>query len=95
MTVLELLTVARLQIEIAWCQGQYERFEGGVRHFCLLGALMPATTPGVLYYGATDVLVDVLGQRKLSAWNDDPCRTKEDVLKLYDRAIRMAEERKI
>ena len=72
--------------------------------FCTSGAIHRALYKNapVENYGETvddvfDIVWDLLGDEYypggIALWNDNPDRTKEDVLELFDKAIAMAKER--
>ena len=97
MTALEELKAARQLIEQGWCKGVFAqnnhylpvdcKSEEACR-FCALGALRR-----VSYWfdlRSEQALAEALGTHKIGEWNDDPARTKEDVLAVYDKAIAAA-----
>lgn len=83
-----------------WIQGAMEGGAGGV---CLLGALNIAPSWDVKFdlvrgepvsFGyVRDVLEDRIGDRSIVSWNDQPGRTKSEVLDVLREAIERAESR--
>jgi len=87
------LKKGRERIETAWIKQRYQL--GG---FCTLGAIDyidvcrprigPSFEAGKLLALSAGLLT---GQKDLTgvigSWNDIPCRTKEEVLQVFDRAI--------
>ena len=96
MTVREQLIAARAKVDAGWTQGVFARdangsdlliaqnFEGAVC-FCASGALkaIGADTFGPAY----KALSAAVGHYFISNWNDEPKRTKEEVLAGFDKAI--------
>lgn|SRR5271166_6963361 len=95
----EVLVAARWILEnVGWCQGKFSLWEGGKPvGFCPVGAvnrveldLLPAAG---LKAGALGLLEDAmisLAKKKTTVyqWNDDRKRTREQVLKAFDKAIK-------
>jgi hypothetical protein len=74
-------------IEKGWCQG---RFRNQKNEYCLYGAIGASVQSSVFGYERTyweciERLREVIGC-SLVDWNDDPRRTKEDVLLAIKRA---------
>ena len=100
MTPTEILKEARRLIaEKGWTQGSFARHSNGdpigplgdnAACYCALGAIRK-TGNGPEQVFAVFALADVVGDY-VSDWNDDPARTKEEVLAAFDEAIRRAEE---
>ena len=98
----------RLLDEKGWTQGAYARDNRGscvevespaASCFCLSGALRRAhanlgydSFSSYAANAATLYLAEAGAGRSIPAWNDAPSRTKDDVLKLVDRAITEAEK---
>ncbi len=59
-----------------WCQGQWADKHGRV---CIMGALGDTESDPAAFCAACHRLSTHLGQR-LSMWNDEPGRTKDEVL---------------
>jgi len=92
----EVLRLMRAKIESGWTQRWFARTASGygvsglfngATSWCLVGALQVATnnrTPESIGY------VNELIGNPWCSWNDDPSRTKEDVLAMLDQAIEAA-----
>ena len=103
------LTVARLLIEIGWCQDASARTARGVK--------VRARSRKAVAFSALAAVLHVGGDYELEAydflqaaafdpgcyptrhyaalvsWNDEPGRTKEEVLALFDKAIAAAKQK--
>jgi hypothetical protein len=88
-----LVEAKRLLIESGWCQGDYHKGDT----FCSVGAMsrsanrmLPAgvdlTSQFPPYRDAYIRLMKIVGGA-VSLWNDQPIRTKAEVLAAFDRAI--------
>ena len=95
MTLVQTLEQARARIAQGWCQDAYARNASGDEvhkgsdaacQWCLAGALPD------LHGSHYHILLGLLRTPNLMTWNDDPSRTQQDVLDLYDKAIKMAKE---
>ena len=87
------LVKARGYIEKGWCQGaSFRRRHGKKVAWCVLGALAETHAPSQIECDAIRLLCDVMCKqtRVLASWNDFPGRTKAQVLRAFDRAIRLA-----
>jgi hypothetical protein len=74
-----LLAAANYIEEHGWCQGALENINGQV---CLVGALDKTKDYNDQgYYPAILAIQDIIGPR-FGEWNDQPGRTKEDVVNL-------------
>ena len=105
-SVKEDLIKARAKIEKGWCQGVAARDINGESvhatssdavQFCILGAL--GSVRGRISVEGTSWLYHAihngapkLGGFTISAYNDAPWRTQEEVLAIFDKAIALAEE---
>lgn len=104
LTNIEILQRAKARIERGWCKQILAKDQDGANveaksleacTWCLEGAL---EAEGVEAYNETIplniFLRNLLGtDRSLYQWNDDPRRTKQEVLALLDRGIaKLAEE---
>ena len=90
------LVEARQKIEQGWTQEAYARDKTNEKVstssreatcWCVMGALVAVT---VRYDQALDTIMGVIGAKHpgdIIDWNDDPARTQEQVLELFDRAI--------
>jgi len=101
---MQLLLRGRHRIENGWVQGKLVAERGdGVLHFCMLGSIQcaddgtqvnsPAITKALRLL--TDVIRKlcntkvVLANRTIPNYNDAPGRTKDEVLHVFDTAIKM------
>ena len=87
MSALALLIEARRLIAVeGWVQGDYWNRDKDA--YCARGALMAVSH---CQYPEEEVdawrALEALAGGHLTCWNDEPGRTVEDVLALYDRAI--------
>lgn len=99
MTPTEILKEARRLIaEKGWTQGVYARhangnlidpMEGNAACFCSLGAIWKVG--GILEHAFAVIALEGVIGISLAEWNDDPSRTKEEVLAAFDEAIRRGE----
>jgi len=73
-----------------WGQGDYRSLDGNGRMcYCLIGALAEGNMSSSLEIGTSSELEFIrsfLG-RPVHKWNDEPGRTKQDVLDLLERAV--------
>lgn len=91
-----ILTAARKLIEDGWTQGHHHQVtEDGTHRYCATGAVHEAAywtqCDGVgktLALQLMALLTPCDAKARISAWNDDPSRTKEEVLGLFDTTIR-------
>lgn len=97
MTPKEVLVGGKAIIEeYGWVQG---RFGDTTRGFCAYGAMDYAwvTREGPKVgkpelYNAVRLFRETAGAPSVDRWNDEICRTKEEVLAMFDKAIARAEE---
>lgn len=93
MTPKEILVEAkRLLEEKGWCQGVFQ--DEGSR-YCSVEAVCQAMTLPDHETSADEgliILASVIGNTAIDEWNDDPSRTKEEVLTAFDKAIKLAEQ---
>lgn len=105
-TVKEVLTAARWIIDnVGWCQKYYYKTKAGLGRFdvssatdvdcaCSIGAIYLTEASPVLQNQALDMfdstLNDVSGVPFIATWNDKRDRTKEEVLAVFDKAIKRA-----
>lgn len=96
MSAVELLQAARdLLAANELCQRRYSEpcnDDTGKMGFCAMGALIHVEFKGMGFSWARAALRDALpiddwGYQSVPNWNDQPGRTKAEVLALYDRAI--------
>lgn len=100
-TPAEILRKARELIETkGWTQGAYARSAKGepvdwynkrACQFCLNGALNYAEGLAFVSYDGRELIREAVGQPNTIKWNDEPTRTKAEVLAVFDRAIALAE----
>ena len=99
----EALRLARERIADGWCRGRARKIIRGKPHYCIFGAIARDYgfyRRFDIYYVITDTiqrrLCDAIGLKcapgndvaaAIAAWNDDPKRTKRQVLAAFDRAI--------
>ena len=100
---------ALLRVRGAWTQHHNARDSSGIPtdptdpnacKFCALGAMQRAfgltdEAPFVTAKPITDILTLALPRRAISIpeWNDQPSRTRRDVVNLYTRALEIAAQR--
>ena len=83
--------------EKGWCRGTYARNGNGTPvhwtsefavSFCAIGAITKVSRSGTRASFKQNVVELLLpkGQRNLGAWNDDPKRTKAEVIALLKKA---------
>lgn len=100
-----LVEARKLIDEKGWTQGAMFRSSTGVKlsflkkeqtaSYCMVGALRAQYRPDPSIYGQVqELLHDVIGEEwaSLESWNDQPGRTKEEVLAVFDKAIERAKE---
>jgi hypothetical protein len=105
MNTKEVLVLARNLINgVGWCQGKSKQTdtEGKVVAFCMLGAVGQSIILDLQNRSARAEAKNLLrkaiggnifrGIVPLCEWNDNANRTKEEVLEVFDEAIKLAEE---
>lgn len=104
MKTVTILKRARAKIVKGWCQGHSAIDSRGnlclaetsaAVSWCAVGAIFAVSKNDWKYEeAARDVLEKALGkgQSEIANWNDEPKRTKKQVLALYDKAIRHLEK---
>lgn len=78
----------RIRVELGWCQGRFVDERGFV---CALGALGRRAESTRMF--ATELYLKKalpVANCVVVEYNDEPGRTKADILALYDRAIELA-----
>jgi len=101
----ELLRNMRSAIDKGWCQGVSSRNRQGnpvvsysdeASHWCLIGSVhakLPIPSPSIIS-SIFDIITKLLADRNekpdLAMYNDNPARTKEEILELLDEAISVA-----
>lgn len=74
-----------------WVQRKASSTENGKHSFCLVGALNSVVTDPMVERDARKVLYAILGKDdSIICWNDRPGRTKNQVLGLLRKAIKVA-----
>lgn len=98
MTIAEILRAGKARLlELGWCQGDEAALYADEPRKCCAATAIPLMGTDrecfVRTIAACDFLKKTIGLEngQLSAWNDDPERTLEDVLAAYDKAIAAAE----
>jgi hypothetical protein len=81
----------RILLERGWCRQIRMDADGRV---CLVGAIEVAMHGSVRFnhthgntYKAADDILGPFGIRDAAEWNDDPSRTKAEVIDLFDRLL--------
>lgn len=92
MTTVEVLKLAREKVAGGWCKGHYVKTNpDGKDAYCVAGAISRSGVAGKTGH-AYEIFSQAIGSGlSLSAWNDAPNRTKEEVLAAFDKAILLAE----
>lgn len=93
MSTLDDLRAARKLIQRGWGKGRlHERHLFRRDKYCVVGALASATDNRHQLHVAREAVVSALPKefrfQDIMSWNDDSHRRKEEVLALFDRAIR-------
>lgn len=90
------LLAARNLIDKGWTRGASARNAKGEAvyygdptavTFCLIGSIHAVGALDTAYYAVWDALIKRGGSKVMSQFNDEPGRTKDDVLALIDEAI--------
>lgn len=100
-TAKELLIAAKWILEhVGWCQHVSCRWpgpdvmgkgRGSPEAYCLTGAMnVVECEPSCPWPDATMLVSILIGSDQVAVWNDDPKRTKKQVLALLDKAIARA-----
>ena len=100
-TAATVLMEARELIEKGWCQGSYH-VSGDPDLFSPVGAICHIEGNAPIKSGAHDYFQLAITDPHprwsmppaVSFWNDEPSRTKEEVLAAFDRAFEIAKDRK-
>ena len=104
-SVLEILKQGKERVTKGWCQGVLTRTADGVGvhgthplavRWCATGALNTPLGGDFRDNEITAYLFleeRILGGRSVILWNNDPKRTQEEVINLFDRAINVWEMR--
>ena len=104
----ELLKRARALVEGGWCQGRafQHSVATGKMQYCMVGALSEAAGRNNFHSELELYIADsgfvatafrrltiAVGYASIPGWNDQPERTRGEVLAAFDRAIAVAEEK--
>lgn len=98
MTTVETLRAARIRIEKGWCQGALAKAADGrtvmpddpsAVSWCVFGA----TWGGAELSPADHAVVAAHGDSFVADWQDEPERTREEVIALLDKAIALEESK--
>lgn len=90
--VRKLLKRARARVARGWCKGESRKRIRGRVHHCAFGAIF-YDSPKSPNYKACHIAREHMAvgvgiaPNELGAWNDDPKRTKRQVLAAFDKAI--------
>jgi hypothetical protein len=96
MNLVEFLTEARGLIKEGWCQGSFRKITDNGVEYCALGAMGYVGTEHHvdLIPSARRVFAQLLPEQyfedtwpMVARWNDEPGRTQEEVLGMFDKAI--------
>lgn len=105
LTALDVLKASRAKLEV--CELRKFSFAGDSEgrvisvmdtnavSFCTLGLIFHVSNEDFDYQRNTKVseyIQAVIGENSIQSWNDQPERTKEDVLEALDKAIALAEQ---
>lgn len=102
MSALQVLEGARRRLETGWVQGFFAADENGdgvdvnsplACRWCSGGAIRVESDEDGVYYAARCLLTTAIESISIADWNDEPGRTKEEVLEAFDKAIALAKER--
>lgn len=98
-SVLRVLMTARNYVIHGWCQQTPWCDESGdskpesmgpATHFSLVGAVRTAGAGGLVAEYALRLLKNVVGEWNLGDWNDNPVRTRAQVVALLDASVEAA-----
>ena len=86
------LVEARALIERGWCQKTVRTFIDGHLRYCAIGAMIEVSGIGEICTLARpfEDATGLSSTSEIGHWNDDPSRTKADVVAAFDRAIEIA-----
>lgn len=95
MSVKEILILAKERLEEGWGQGRYYNDE--TQCYCIAGAIWQCTgglQDAIAAIGAVAKAINpnaLTGEGTVVKWNDDPRRTKQEVLQKIQEAIDAAD----
>jgi hypothetical protein len=75
------LQKARALVARGWTQGKFRERRSGRTCYCPLGAILRAGLPTSVFD------MGPVPHENIVAWNDDPSRTKAEVLAMFDNSI--------
>ena len=78
--------IGRLE-KFGWIQGEFGNEESG---FCLAGCVYGGIDAPPVARGARAILVKVIGDTNIGAWNDQLGRTKVEVIDALRRSLALA-----
>lgn len=97
LSIVKHLQMGRERIEKGWCQWALKRHEGELAQYCALGAVCMAEEGSDGYYVVPELefparkfLVQASGDPSIADYNNEICKTGQDVLDWFDKAIEMA-----
>lgn len=88
----EVLKAAKWILEnVGWCQGQYAKSDDDGKYlaFCASGAIDATVADWLIKSEAKDRLMVAISSVFIPEWNDGKRRTRAQVLKAFDKAIRV------
>lgn len=91
-TVVQVLKAAKWMLEnVGWCQGRYSKAtpDGKLTAFCAAGAIEHVNADPRKIDQALDRFGKTIGENYIPAWNDENGRTLPQVLKAFDKAIKV------
>jgi hypothetical protein len=106
--VIQVLKKAKDLIQQGWCKGEQVKVIAGKNYYCTIGATQEASkqlgynsekiVQGGVYYHLDDIADDILtkflpeGQYSLTNYNDKSTTRKNQIIRLFDKAISKSEE---
>lgn len=92
----EVLTAAKWLLEnVGWSQGDYVKYNPSNKpiSFCSIGAIQTVEVDSSnLITSAENFLRSFMPDRSIVSFNDNPVRTKEEVIKYFDKAIKKSKK---
>lgn len=96
MNRLDTLIKARNLINTGWIQGTLHRRDNGHDAYCMVGAINAATQHNPFKMIVVSNLIRAeLPISRITSWNDRWSRNKDDVLRVFDRAIAKEQKRRL
>lgn len=96
MNTINVLQQGRARIDHGWAKGQGFSIRDGRYRYCALGAVLgidlDSSEQAVSYLRLALQSISPGGYDHVESWNDAFWRRKKDILKLYDIAIKLAQE---